>query len=57
MRSSPGCANWCDHGDRAMDDIDAAGQTLIAEVLAPFGARFAEGEPFRPVRIRCALAD
>jgi hypothetical protein len=40
-----------------MDDIDAAGQTLIAEVLAPFGARFAEGEPFRPVRIRCVLAD
>ena len=32
-------------------------QAFIDEVLAPFGARFAEGEPFRPVRIRSVLAD
>jgi uncharacterized protein len=32
-------------------------QEFIDEVLAPFGARFAEGEPFRPVNIRIVLAD
>jgi uncharacterized protein len=32
-------------------------QAFIDEVLAPFGARFAAGEPFRPVRIRSVLAD
>jgi ketosteroid isomerase-like protein len=30
---------------------------FVDEVLAPFGARFANGEPFRPVRIRSVLAD
>jgi len=30
---------------------------FIAEVLAPFGARFAAGEPFRPARIRSVIAD
>jgi uncharacterized protein len=30
---------------------------LIDEVLAPFGARFAMSEPFRPIRIRSVLAD
>ena len=32
-------------------------QEFIDEVLAPFGARFAEGERFRPVRIRSVVAD
>jgi ketosteroid isomerase-like protein len=30
---------------------------FVDEVLAPFGARFADGEPFRPVRIRSVHAD
>jgi ketosteroid isomerase-like protein len=30
---------------------------FVDEVLAPFGARFADGEPFRPVRIRSIHAD
>jgi hypothetical protein len=32
-------------------------QEFIDAVLAPFGARFAEGEAFRPVDIRSVLAD
>jgi len=32
-------------------------QAFVDEVLAPFAARFAQGEPFRPVRIRSVLAD
>jgi ketosteroid isomerase-like protein len=32
-------------------------QQFIDEVLAPFGARFSQGEPFRPVRIRSVHAD
>ena len=32
-------------------------QQFVAEVLAPFGARFARGEPFRPVTIRGVYAD
>ena len=32
-------------------------QQFIDEVLAPFGARFAAGERFRPVRIRSVNAD
>lgn len=32
-------------------------QEFIDEVLAPFGARFADGEPFRPVTIRSIHAD
>jgi ketosteroid isomerase-like protein len=32
-------------------------QEFIDEVLAPFGARFATGEPFRPIRIRSVHAD
>ena len=30
---------------------------FIDEVLGPFGARFAKGEPFRPVRIRSVIAE
>jgi uncharacterized protein len=32
-------------------------QQFIDEVLAPFGARFASGKPFRPIRIRSVHAD
>jgi ketosteroid isomerase-like protein len=32
-------------------------QAFVDEVLAPFAARFAEGQPFRPVRIRSVHAD
>jgi uncharacterized protein len=32
-------------------------QQFIDEVLAPFGARFASSEPFRPTRIRSVHAD
>ena len=32
-------------------------QAFVDEVLAPFGARFAAGERFRPVRVRSVLAD
>lgn len=32
-------------------------QQFVDEVLAPFGARFARGEPFRPVTIRGVYAD
>ena len=32
-------------------------QPFVDEVLAPFGARFADGEPFRPVTIRSITAD
>jgi uncharacterized protein len=32
-------------------------QQFIDEVLAPFGARFAGGQPFRPVTIRGVYAD
>jgi ketosteroid isomerase-like protein len=32
-------------------------QTFIDEVLIPFGARFANGERFRPVTIRAIIAD
>jgi uncharacterized protein len=32
-------------------------QAFVDEVLAPFGARFADGETFRPVRIRSVNAD
>ena len=32
-------------------------QQFVDEVLAPFGARFAGGQPFRPVTIRGVYAD
>jgi len=32
-------------------------QAFIDEVLTPFGARFANGERFRPVTIRATIAD
>jgi ketosteroid isomerase-like protein len=35
----------------------ASKQAFVDEVLAPFAARFADDEPFRPVRIRSVHAD
>ena len=35
----------------------SSSQEFIDEVLAPFGARFAAGEPFRPASIRSIHAD
>jgi hypothetical protein len=35
----------------------AASSKFIDEVLAPFGARFAAGEPFRPATIRGVYSD
>ena len=32
-------------------------QQFVDEVLAPFGARFADGQPFRPVTIRGVYSD
>ena len=32
-------------------------QEFIDEVLAPFGARFSDGQPFRPTTIRSVTAD
>jgi ketosteroid isomerase-like protein len=32
-------------------------EEFVSEVLAPFGARFAAGEPFRPARVRSVVAD
>jgi uncharacterized protein len=32
-------------------------QQFVDEVLAPFGARFATSEPFRPTRVRSVTAD
>jgi uncharacterized protein len=32
-------------------------QQFVDEVLTPFGARFAESDPFRPIRIRSVHAD
>lgn len=35
----------------------AGKQEFIDQVLAPFGARFADGEAFRPVSVRSVLAE
>ena len=35
----------------------ASKQDFIDDVLTPFGARFAEGERFRPAKVRAVLAD
>ncbi len=48
---------WRIEGSSAMAREYGNAQEFIDEVLAPFGARFAEGEPFRPVKIRSVLAD
>lgn len=48
---------WRIEGHSAASKEYRSRQEFIDEVLAPFGARFATGEPFRPTRIRSINAD
>ncbi len=48
---------WRIEGHSAASKEYGSKQQFIDEVLAPFGARFTESEPFRPVTIRGVYAD
>jgi ketosteroid isomerase-like protein len=48
---------WRIEGHSAASREYSTKQEFIDEVLAPFAARFASGEPFRPVRVRSIHAD
>jgi uncharacterized protein len=48
---------WRIEGHSAASKEYGSKQEFIDEVLAPFGARFSESEPFRPVTIRGVYAD
>ncbi|PZG15178.1 nuclear transport factor 2 family protein [Nonomuraea aridisoli] len=48
---------WRIEGRSAAAKEYGSRQRFVEEVLAPFGARFADGERFRPVRIRSVHAD
>ena len=48
---------WRIEGHSAASKQYGSTRQFIDEVMAPFGARFAAGEPFRPIRIRSVLAD
>ena len=48
---------WRIEGHSAVAREYRGTQQFVDEVLAPFGARFAGGEPFRPVTIRGVYAD
>jgi ketosteroid isomerase-like protein len=48
---------WRIEGHSAASREYAGSRAFIDEVLTPFGARFAAGEPFRPSRIRGLYAD
>jgi ketosteroid isomerase-like protein len=48
---------WRIEGRSKVSREYASKQEFVDEVLAPFGARFADGESFRPVRIRAIVAD
>lgn len=48
---------WRIEGHSAASREYSDRRAFVDEVLAPFGARFAAGERFRPVRIRSVLAD
>ena len=48
---------WRIEGHSAASRGYPSKQAFVDDVLAPFGARFAAGERFRPVRIRSVLAD
>jgi hypothetical protein len=48
---------WRIEGHSAAAKEYRGAQQFIDEVLAPFGARFAGGEPFRPVTIRGVFSD
>ena len=48
---------WRIEGHSVASKEYADRKQFIDEVLAPFGARFASGERFRPIRIRSIYAD
>ena len=48
---------WRIEGHSVASKQYANSQQFVDEVLAPFAARFAAGEPFRPIRIRSIHAD
>jgi uncharacterized protein len=48
---------WRIEGHSVASREYASRQEFVDEVLAPFGARFASGERFRPERIRSIVAD
>ena len=48
---------WRIEGHSAASREYASRQAFVEEVLAPFAARFADGERFRPVRVRSIHAD
>ena len=48
---------WRIEGHSAASREYDSAEHFIADVLEPFGARFAGGEPFRPVRVRSVIAD
>jgi ketosteroid isomerase-like protein len=49
--------HWRIEGRSAVSKKYGTRQQFVDEVLAPFGARFADGERFRPFRIRSIYAD
>jgi ketosteroid isomerase-like protein len=48
---------WRIEGDAAVSREYTSKQDFIDGVLKPFGARFSDSEPFRPIRIRSIYAD
>jgi ketosteroid isomerase-like protein len=48
---------WRIEGRSAASSEYRSAQEFVDGVLAPFGARFADGEPFRPVAVRSVHAD
>jgi ketosteroid isomerase-like protein len=48
---------WRIEGHSVASREYTSSQDFIDEVLAPFGARFAAGERFRPIRVRSIHAD
>ena len=48
---------WRIEGHSAASREYGSTQEFVDEVLAPFGARFAGGQPFRPIEIRGIYAD
>jgi uncharacterized protein len=48
---------WRIEGHSVASKEYATKQEFVDEVLAPFGARFSEGERFRPITIRSVHAD
>jgi ketosteroid isomerase-like protein len=49
--------SWRIEGHSAASGEYRSTQEFVDRVLAPFGARFVDGEPFRPVAIRSVHAD